>query len=144
MLGDFLEAYQKSFNAIESNRLKEIGTLELAYIGDSVYDLYVRNFLIKNFNDNVNSLHEKAKGIVNAHAQALAANALSDIFNQTEKEYFLKGRNAKSSVPKNMTVGDYRSATGLETVIGYLFATKNMDRLNEIFKVIIKLSYDTM
>lgn len=111
----------------------------LAYVGDTVYDLYVRTALVKRTQLHVNELNHRAAGVVNARAQALAAERLAEIFTEQEAEVFRRGRNAKvGSVPKNMEVADYHKATGLEAVMGYLFLTGQQERMDELMEAVLE------
>lgn len=113
--------------------------LVLAYIGDSVFDIYVRTGLVVQGKGNVGNLHRISSKIVNAKAQCIAAKRLLDTFSEEEKSIFMRGRNAKpATVPKNMSIGDYAYATGLEAVIGYLFLTGDTKRIEEIMKDIME------
>lgn len=112
--------------------------LVLAYIGDTVYDLYMRAEAVREKGGSVNMLHRLVCGKVNAKAQSLAAKALEAVFTEEEADVFRRGRNAKSgTTPKNMAIGDYHRATGLEAVVGYLFLTGKLDRLDAIFHIIL-------
>lgn len=124
-------------SAIDDNAIREMSALNLAYVGDTVYDLYIRSYLVKNKKGRVTDMHKNASAVVNARAQAQAALLLSPSFNERESDIFRLGKNAKSQPPKNMSHEDYSLATGLETVIGYLYLTGQMQRLDEIFSVII-------
>lgn len=131
---------EKIFRAIENideKTAKQLNILSLAYIGDTVYDLYIRSYLVKSEAGMVNKLNEMAAKTVNAAAQSKAYELLKEMFTQEEDDIFHRGRNAKSSVPKNMTVRDYRNATGLEAVIGYLYLTGQTQRLNAFFEIIL-------
>ena len=109
---------------------RELSTLSLAYVGDAVFELMVRTELISRFNTTAGALHKKAKQIVNAKAQSDMYFRIEKYFDETEKAVFKRGRNAKSAtVPKNADISDYRHATGLETVFGYLYLTGNFERL---------------
>ena len=113
---------------------KQLSSLVLAYIGDAVYDQYVRTVLIER-NPNVNShaLHKLATRIVCAGAQAHALMAINEDLTDEELEVFKRGRNANStSVPKNADVVEYRIATGFEAVLGYLHMAGDTVRLMEI------------
>lgn len=111
----------------------------LAYLGDTVYDLYVRMALVKRTQLHVNELNHRAAGVVNAHAQAQAAERLTEIFTEQEAEIFRRGRNAKvGSVPKNMEVADYHKATGLEAVMGYLFLTGQRERMDKLMEAVLE------
>lgn len=124
--------------ALSDNKIRELGALELAYIGDTVYDLYVRSYLVKGQMGKVQKLHKKAIGVVNAKAQAQAARLILAELNERESEIFRYGKNAKSTPPKNMSKEDYRLATGLEAVIGYLYLTGQTDRLDYVMSRIIE------
>ena len=110
-----------------------IPALVLAYLGDAVYELYVRKYLISCGYTKVDSLHKKAVEFVNAATQARVLRAISDNLSDEEAAVVRRGRNAKSgSVPKNMSVSDYRHGTALETLIGYLAFCGREDRIDEI------------
>ncbi len=111
-----------------------MSSLALAYVGDAVYDLYVRTVLIEeNPNLSSHALHKMATRIVCAGAQAHTLMAILDELTEEEQQVYKRGRNANSpSVPKNADVVEYRMATGFEAVLGYLHMAKNTDRLNEI------------
>ena len=112
--------------------------LVLAYIGDTVYDLYIRTKIVRSRGGSVNMLNREVCSMVNAKAQSEAAAALESLFTEEEADIFSRGRNAKSAtVPKNMSIGDYHRATGLEAVVGFLFLTGRMDRLDVIFETIL-------
>lgn len=109
----------------------------LAFIGDTVYDLFIRTSLVKASEQKVFSLNKKARSFVNAEAQARVSELLE--FDEDEEAIFKRARNAKvGTTAKNMSVVDYHKATGLEAVIGYLYLTGNFDRLEEIFERILE------
>ena len=111
----------------------------LAYLGDTVYDLFVRTALVKHSKMHVKELNLCAARIVNAHAQAEAAEWLKEKFTAQESEIYRRGRNARvGSVPKNMAVADYHKATGLEAVMGYLFLTGQQERLEQLMGAILE------
>ncbi len=125
------------FSAVDDSAIREMPTLTIAYIGDTVYDLYIRGYLVKNKKGRVTDMHKKASGVVNAHAQAKAARLLSPMLSERESDFFRLGKNAKSRPPKNMSVEDYSLATGIETVVGYLYLSGQQNRLNTLFSAII-------
>jgi len=133
----FPEKYGYSLASLSESKVRELPALNLAYIGDTVYDLYIRSFLVKNNMGTVERLHRLASGAVNARAQSKAAQILSPLFTERESEIFRNGKNAKSIPPKNMSREDYSRATGLEAVIGYLYLTGDADRAAELFRIII-------
>ena len=115
--------------------LREYSPLVLAYIGDSVYETYIRTRLVAHANTQVNNLHKTTINYVKAKAQSEIMKALLDQLTEEEEWVFKRGRNAKSAtVPKNADVGEYRYATGFEALIGYLYLSGNIDRLYELLQ----------
>ncbi len=110
--------------------------LVLAYIGDSLYDIYVRSRLISEHeNMPVHKLHVEAIRFVKAHGQSESVACIESILTDEELAAFKRGRNTKSfTVPKNADVGEYRRATGFESLLGWLYARGENDRLHEIMK----------
>ncbi len=107
--------------------------LTLAYIGDGIFDLVIRTLVVGKGNTSANQLHYKTSHIVKAHSQALMAEALAEILTVEEADIYRRGRNAKShTMAKNATVADYRSATGFEALMGYLYVTNQSERLLEL------------
>ena len=120
-------------------KARMLNPLVLAYVGDSIYDLYVRTSLIMHEKGNVGNLHRISAKIVNAKAQANTLRIIENTLSEEEEYIFHRGRNAHSAtVPKNMSVSDYRCATGLEALVGYLFLTGNKDRIEEIMEAAVK------
>lgn len=116
-----------------------LSPLVLAYIGDSVFDVLVRNYIIQKGNRPVNELHKLSKGFVSAEAQAKIYLRIKDCLTEEESAVFKRGRNAKSNtVSKNASLSDYRHATGLEAVFGFLFLSGEIDRLFKLFDLIIE------
>ena len=111
--------------------------LVLAYIGDSVYEVYVRERVLEeNPTMPAYKLHKLAVKYVKAAAQAKSMHSIEESLTEEELSVYKRGRNAKSpTVPKNADVTDYRCATGFEALIGYLQLSGNCDRLNEIMKM---------
>ena len=103
---------------------QEVSSLALAYIGDAVYELFVRTMVLS-----------KGNAPVNAKGQAEIYKKIAQYFTEEEKAVFRRGRNAKSyTTPKNMDIGDYRHATGLEAVFGYLYLKGDVKRALELFE----------
>lgn len=112
---------------------KEYSPLVLAYIGDGIYEVCVRSYIVSQANAPVNQMHKKAKGYVKASAQAQIYHQIRDRLTEEEMAVFKRGRNAKSAtVPKHADLSDYRHATGLEALFGYLYLDGQMDRLLEL------------
>ncbi|SHJ57988.1 ribonuclease-3 family protein [Dethiosulfatibacter aminovorans DSM 17477] len=115
---------------------KLMSPLQLAYIGDVVYELYVRSFLVETTDLNVNQLHKNAVKFVKAEAQAEVAKEIMDILSDEEVRIFKRGRNAKSgSIPKNAKLIDYKHATGFESLLGYLYILNRKERIDELFEI---------
>ena len=107
--------------------------LALAYIGDTVYDLFIRTKVLEQGNRHVTQMHKTAVSFVNAHSQCVSIRAIVDILTEEELRILKWGRNAKSNtVPKNADVADYRMATGFETLLGFLYLSDRTDRLETI------------
>lgn len=125
--------------SIDEKEARMKNPLVLAYVGDTVYDLYIRTYSVKKSNASVYKLNCGVCGIVNARAQAKAAEMLKESFTEVEADIYRRGRNAKSgTTPKNMDIIDYRKATGLEAVFGYLFLTGQKERIEEFFIKILE------
>lgn len=119
---------------------KEYSPLPLAYIGDSVYDLFIRTKIIEKGNRLVTDMHKEAVKFVKAHSQAESVHAIEDKLTEDEVRVLKWGRNAKSTPPKNADVTDYRYATGFEALIGYLYVSGEEDRLKEV----LNMAYDAL
>lgn len=118
---------------------KEVSSLALAYIGDAIYEIFVRTMVLSKGNAPVNKLHKQSKEYVNAKAQAELYYTIAEYLTEEEQAVFRRGRNAKSfTTPKNMTLADYRHATGLEALFGYLYLKGDMKRALELFEKGVK------
>ncbi len=123
------------------NEARGLNPLVLAFIGDAIYEVFVRTYLVDNNRYmSAHKLHVKAVSFVKAHAQSQIMKKIEDKLTEEEYSIFKRGRNSKSgTVPKNAQVQEYRVATGFETLIGFLYITEQVDRLNELLEMIIKL-----
>ena len=121
---------------------KEINVLVLAYLGDTIYENYVRRYLIINKGiANVDSLQKEAVKFVSAKSQASFLQEMidADFFNVEELSVIKRARNYKTtSHPKNCDIITYKYATGLECLIGYLDLEKQKERVDEIMSFILK------
>lgn len=127
------------FSPRSEEETRMYGPLALAYIGDGIYELLVRSYLTCQGSAPVNKLHSRAKEFVRADAQSHFADLLMEELTSREIEIFKRGRNAKPhTTAKNMSIGDYMKATGLETLFGYLYLIGNSDRINALFSKIIE------
>lgn len=108
-------------------------SLALAYIGDSVYEAYIRTRLLEHGDRRVKDLHRSAKGYVSAKSQCEIVENIIDKFSEEEVTVFKRGRNTKvNTKAKNADMREYHNATGLEALVGYLYMNKNEKRLTEI------------
>lgn len=126
--------------SIINKKPSQLAPLTLAYIGDGVYELFVRTRVIEeNENMPAHKLHKKTVQYVKAHSQSNSMEALMDTLTEDETAVFKRGRNAKSNtVPKNANMMDYRRATGFEALIGYLYLSEDTGRL----KLIMNIAYE--
>lgn len=119
---------------------KDRNVLALAYLGDAIYEVYIRKYLIDLGIEKVKKLQEEAINYVSAKSQCKYLTMLLDknFFNDTETEIIYRARNHKGARhPKNTDIITYKYSTGFEAVIGYLYLDNNIDRINEIVKEII-------
>lgn len=126
---------------MERSELITMSPLVLAYLGDTVYESYVREYLIKqNINKKVNDLHKSAVKYVKAKAQATIIHELESELTEEELRIYKRGRNQKSNTsPKNADIIDYKNATGFEALIGYLYLNDEKERLQYIVKEGIRI-----
>ena len=121
--------------------LLEVNVLVLAYMGDTIYENYVRKFLINNGIGNVNDLQTESILYVSAKNQAKYLQEMidSDFLNEDELSIVRRARNYKTtSHPKNCDIVTYKYATGLEALIGYLELDNNRERIDEIMNFILR------
>ncbi|RCX18924.1 ribonuclease-3 family protein [Anaerobacterium chartisolvens] len=110
--------------------------LVLAYIGDAVYEVFIRTFLIHNGNSPVHKLHKQSIGFVKAKAQSDIIHLIWDNLDSEEQNIVRRGRNAKSgTIPKNADVTEYKYATGFEALVGFLFLKEDNARLMDILSM---------
>ncbi|WP_054956081.1 Mini-ribonuclease 3 [Paenibacillus dakarensis] len=121
-----------------SRPVRLIPPIVLAYIGDSIYEIAVRQYLISLPNLRPHHLHRKATSLVSAKAQSRILSFLEPILTEEEHDIVRQGRNAKSgSIPKNADVLEYRHATAFESLVGYLYYAGQHKRLQELIKLAI-------
>ena len=122
---------------------RSVSPLSLAYIGDAVYELYVRSYIMHDVNMPVAKLHKASTQYVSARAQAKIYHKIKDNLTEEETEVFKRGRNAHSyTSAKNTDIIDYRISTGLEALIGYTYIKKDEARLKEIISMCIESVHD--
>ena len=116
---------------------KQLSPLNLAFIGDCVYEMLVRERLVVDANRPVNDLHRESVKFVSAKAQPQAFEKIKDCLTDEEMAVFKRGRNAKvGHSPKSATEGEYHCATGVEALFGYLYLQNKTDRIKELFCII--------
>jgi len=120
---------------MEEARARMLNPLQLAYIGDAVWELMVRSRVIYK-GRSARHVHKDAVACVNAHAQSEAFRRIEPLLTQAEADIARRGRNAHAhhAAPKNQDAADYRAATALEALIGYLYLTGQEERLLSLFK----------
>lgn len=130
-----LEQIKQVFSCEEVD-VRSYSPLALAYIGDAVYELVIRTVVVERANRSTNELHKRTTKIVNAKTQAELIDALQEDLTEEELAVYKRGRNAKSyTMAKNATMADYRKATGMEALVGYLYLQNRMDRVLELVRL---------
>ncbi|MGN0376155.1 MAG: Mini-ribonuclease 3 [Suilimivivens sp.] len=120
---------------LEEVDIRAYSPLTLAYIGDSIFDLIIRTVVVERGNEPANKLHRKTVTYVKAQTQSAMIEALLPELTEEEMAVYKRGRNAKSyTSAKNASIGDYRKATGLEALVGYLYLTDRAERIMELIK----------
>ncbi|GLO64313.1 MULTISPECIES: Mini-ribonuclease 3 [Oceanobacillus] len=127
---------------MKQSDVKQLKSLALAYIGDSIYELYIREYLLEHGTVNPNKLHQSATSYVAGKTQAMVILRWLEVdgfLTEEEQKVVSRGRNAKSgSVPKNISVQTYRYSTAFEALIGYHYMLKNQGRLEELIQKAIQ------
>lgn len=118
------------------NTAEAYSPLLLAYIGDAVFELYVRRELLLQQALPIQQLHKKVTSLVRAGGQAAALRQLEGHLSAEEAAVVRRGRNTKSHVPKNTAMSVYRRATGFEALLGWLYLSEQTDRLVELLKLL--------
>jgi ribonuclease-3 family protein len=135
---EYKNIFRSANKKLSGEDIMMLSPLQLAYIGDSVYELLIRTYLFDK-NSNVNQLHKATIKYVKAKAQSELIHRVEGILTEEEKSYVKKGRNTKTnSSPKNADLLDYKYATGFECLFGYLYLSNQDERLAEIFEHMMK------
>ena len=128
-----MRLYNKDINA------DTISPLTLAFVGDAVFSLYIREMLVVDANRPVGKLHKLSVQWVKAEAQSKGMHAILPLLTEKETEVFKRGRNAHTShTPKNQSGCDYHYATGFEALVGYLYLKDEEERLTMLLNEVIK------
>ena len=121
---------------MEPAQVKAVTNLGLAHVGDGVYELLCRTYLVSQGGKTVLKLHNKTVELVKAPTQAKFADKLKPILTEEEMDYFRRGKNAHThAAPKSATPQEYAKATGLETLFGALYLLGRKERLMELFAI---------
>lgn len=124
--------FEEKFN-LKEIKVNQYSPLVFAYIGDSIFEAIIRTIIVNKGNMQVNKMHKSAKDFVKASSQTYIYNSISHLLTEEEVDIFKRGRNAKSATKaKNASLNDYKIATGFETLIGYLYLTKQYKRLIDL------------
>ena len=119
-------------------QVREITNLGLAHVGDGVYELLCRSYLVSKGGKTVLKLHNATVELVKAPTQAKFADKIKPVLTEEELAYFRRGKNAHShAAPKSATPQEYAKATGLETLFGALYLQGKKERLNELFAMMM-------
>lgn len=121
---------------IDKKTAKNYSSLTLAFLGDSVFEILVRQRIILNGDMKIDKLHDIKVKIVCAKFQAKVVPSILELLTDEELSIFKRGKNSKCHAPKNTDISDYRLATGLESLFGYLYLIGNEKRLKELFSII--------
>lgn len=129
------------FHIIKQNmELEEINIIDyspltLAYIGDGIYEVIIRTVIVDEANRQVNKIHKAASNLVKAETQAKMIHFIMDDLTEEEVKIYKRGRNAKAVTrAKNASMSDYRTATGFEALMGWLYLTGQSERMMELIK----------
>ena len=127
-----------NFKTLDKSDLKKENPQVLAFVGDGVYTLFIRNKIVLEHHAKSGELHKLTTDYVKASKQSVTIEKLMPILTEDEMSVYKRARNYKTaSVAKNASVVDYKRATGLEAVLGYLYLAGDQERLNYILSVCI-------
>ncbi len=120
---------------VNEKEIKNYNMLSLAFLGDAIHSLFVREKLIEKANFKVNNLHKQATNFVKAKSQAYCLKILEIQLTEREKQVVKTARNTKTNnIAKNSTIKEYKNATAFESLLGYLALEKNIERLNQLLQ----------
>lgn len=135
-----IDSYIKEQFGIKDVDIRTYSPLTLAYIGDGIFDIVIRSVVVGKGNTKASQLHKHTSSIVKAHTQAVMIEALEPHLTKEEADIYRRGRNAKSpTMAKNATMADYRKATGLEALMGYIYLSDDFERVVELTKLGVQL-----
>jgi len=121
------------FSTVSVQKAKNISPVTLAFVGDAVYSLYVREKLVLSTDFGTGTLQKLTSSEVSAHGQSELLEKVQPLFTEEENDIFKRGRNAKKNTKsKNASVAEYNRSTGFEAVLGYLYLTGQYDRISAL------------
>ena len=124
------------FSTISEQKARNLSPVTLAFVGDAVYSLYVRERLVLSTDFGTGTLQKLTSSEVSAHGQSELLEKLQPLFTEEENDIFKRGRNAKKATrSKNASVSEYNRSTGFEAVLGYLYLTGQYQRISELLEV---------
>ncbi|AFK86008.1 MULTISPECIES: Mini-ribonuclease 3 [Thermoanaerobacterium] len=128
-----MNLFSKDGKVFTRKDVMNLSPLIMAFIGDSVYDLFIRTNISAKGNRPINKIHRECVKYVKASSQSEILKNLYDMFDEEEKDIIRRGRNVKSAtIPKHAGIEEYRLATAFEALLGYLYLLGRYDRLDEI------------
>lgn len=138
MIAGYFDSILNEFN-ISHKDVDQYHPLVLAYIGDTVYEVFIRTMLVSRGNATVHKLHKRSINFVKAKSQSEILHKIMEHLSPEEQDVVRRGRNAKSgTIPKNADVAEYKYATGFESLIGYLYLRKEFERLMQILNLAVE------
>ncbi len=131
-----MDYFRPNMSVSEANAVSMLG---LAHIGDGVYELLTRTMLCTGGHTKVTDLHRRTVAVVNAPAQARAAQRILPMLTAEETAVYKRGRNTKvNSIPQKADIGQYHAATGLEALFGWLYLLGRTERINELYALCVE------
>lgn len=123
------------FTKISKEKARQLSPVTLAFVGDAVYSLYIREREVLKCDDKLNELQKHTSAAVSAKGQSELLFKIESAFTEEEEDIFHRGRNAKKSTKsKNASVVDYNRSTGFEAVLGFLYLTGQYDRIAQLIE----------
>ena len=134
MNSDIFEIIKQNMDLDDIN-ITDYSPLTLAYIGDGIYEIVIRTVIVDEANRQVNKIHKAASNLVKAGTQAKMIHYIMDDLTDEELTIYKRGRNAKAVTrAKNATMSEYRTATGFEALMGWLYLTGQSERMMKLIK----------
>lgn len=136
MCYNYLMNFVNLFSTISNQQARNLSPVTLAFIGDAVYSLYVREKLVLSTDFSTGMLQKLTSSEVSAHGQSELLEKILPLFTEEENDVFKRGRNAKKATrSKNASVVEYNRSTGFEAVLGYLYLTGQYQRISQLLEV---------